>query len=151
MNSVKLVSSALAAALALNTSLCQAQSTVAALLDAGAKQLTKSELSALLKDVTLSNRNEQNARLTTLLKADGTLTGRGISSTMHEFTYHGDWKTTDANQICFDTMTQFGRSSYCETLYKVGEKFFYASDPAGTIGREHKVFERTVTTSKLAR
>jgi hypothetical protein len=145
MDKFKLASLAFGAVLSLVTSFCQAQSTVAALLDAGGKQLSKAELSNLLRNVTLNNRDEQNARLMTALKADGTLTGRGISSTMHEFTYHGDWKATDNNQICFDNTTHFGQSRYCETMYKVGEKYFYASDPAGIIGRDHKVFERTVS------
>jgi hypothetical protein len=153
MRKCKQLPSAFGAVLALATiliasvypSVCQAQTTVAAVLDAGGKLLSKVELSSLLKDVTLNNRDEQNARLMTSLKADGTLTGRGISSTMHEFTFYGDWKTTDANQICFDTVNHFGRSGYCEAMYKVGEKYFYASDPAGKISREHKVFERTVS------
>lgn len=125
--------------------LCQAQSTVAAVLDAGGKQLGKAELASLLKDATVRNRDDQNARQTISFEANGKMTGRGISSTFHEYTYHGEWKATDTNQICFDTLTYFGRSSYCEAMYRFGEKYFYASDPAGNIGRDHKVYERSIS------
>ena len=134
-----------AASLFLSASLSHAQSTVAEVLNSGGKQLVKTELAVLLTDITLRNRNDQNARLTTRLKADGTMTGSGISSTGHEFNYQGNWTITGANQICFDTLTQFGRGSYCETLYKVGDKYFYASDPSGLISGSHRVFERSIS------
>lgn len=145
MQAVRICRFVIGIALSSGASLAQAQSTVAAVLDAGGTQVAKAELARLLQNVTLQNRNDQNARLTLVMKADGTMTGRGISSTFHEFTFFGDWKATDDNQICFDTTTYFGRSSYCETLYKFGDKFFVASDPAGKIGREHRVFERTIS------
>ncbi len=145
MVAIKLPILVLSVGLMAAANLCQAQPTVAAILDAGGKQLGKAELASLLKDATARNRDDQNARQTITFKADGTMTGRGISSTFHEYTYHGEWKATDTDQICFDTLTYFGRSSYCEAMYRVGEKYFYASDPAGKISRDHKVFERNIS------
>lgn len=136
---------ALGLAFALTAQFASAQATVGAMLDAGAKQLSKADLSALLGNATLRNRNDQNARVTTVMKADGTLTGSGISSTAHEFIFKGDWKLSDNNLVCFALLTQFGAGKHCEAMYKQGDKYFYATDPDGAIGRDHKVFERTVS------
>jgi hypothetical protein len=145
MNLTHLSRYALGLALAFTTHLASAQSTVGAVLDAGGKQLSKADLSALLGNVTLRNRNDQNARVTTVMKADGTLTGSGISSTAHEFIFKGDWQLADNNLVCFALLTQYGTGKHCEAIYKQGDKYFYASDPQGVIGRDHQVFERTVS------
>ena len=111
-----------------------AQNTVAELLAAGGKQLTKEELKTTLSGANVSGPTATGGEWNVDWKADGTLSGTVINPTGRRGSVFGTWTIDDAGLLCRDATLRFYESSQlkdCSPLYKLGDQFYApAATPA---------------------
>lgn len=104
-----------------------AQNTIAELLAAGGKQLTKDELKATLSGASVGGPTAAGGEWQTEWKADGGISGTVTNATGRRGSVFGTWSVNDAGLACRDITLRFYESSQvkdCFPIYKLGDQFY---------------------------
>lgn len=119
-----------------------AQSTLGALLDEGAKKLSKSEFMETFPGATVSGRNANGANFQGTYKPNGSYTGSFQSAQGSTGGMFGTWKVNDDGKVCVELTSSFsGRGTTCGYYYKAGDALYFSGSDTD---RSASVFKRGV-------
>ena len=109
------------------------QSTLGALLDAGAQKLTVDEFNTQLVQRTLIGPTGAGLGIEVIYTSAGTISGTGGTSFRGPGpTVDGDWRSDDAGRICesmrieSSRMTQYNLAPRCQFWFKLGDTYYVA-------------------------
>lgn len=131
----------------LGASTAAAQSTLGALLDSGATQLGKDEVTRTIVGANVSGPRQEGGTVEYNYKADGTYSGNwhdpmGSGSGGKAGGLFGKWTLGDDGKFCLNAGGTFGnRAPSCMLFYRVGDKLYVATGTSGE--RSIVVLERT--------
>jgi hypothetical protein len=132
-----------------------AQTTLGALLDAGAKPLSAAEFKDELVQRVMMGPTPTGGRMEVMYVSNGTLQGVGsqpnVVSTMPPWApVAGEWQADDKNRICTSMRVGLGPSgttgmlilpARCQYWFKLGDAYFFADSDTD---RSAKVLSRTI-------
>ena len=131
---LRTVKLSLTAVLALGSACVLGQSTLGALLDAGARKLTAEEFKTELVQRTLVGHTGTIIGVEVMYTSGGTITGMSLHSGFGPGgTLDGEWRIDSEGRICSsmrvdsNRMTQFNLAPRCQFWFKLGDTY-YLSD-----------------------